>query len=295
MKNLYGVNIFNMLSLGVAYEMQEEFDIIHDHNGHFSLPTANISTTPVVITLHGPLTPEMRRICQNLRRPWLVSITDAQRKLAPDLNYAGTVHNGLPMKDYPFSAGHDGYLLFVGRISMEKGVHFAIQVAQEMDLPLIIAAKLEDADKPYFQEYIEPFLSKQVRWIGEVDEAERNKLMSRAMCFLHPITWEEPFGLTLIESMACGCPVVAFGRGSIPEIIQNRKTGFVVHDIVEMIAAVKNIGKIDRMRCRRYSLRNFSAGRMADNYEEIYRKIVQERTHGHTQFVGHRVSHDPGT
>lgn len=275
-EDLYGVNMFKMLNIGVAYQRQDEFDIIHDHNGFESLPAANIARVPVVTTMHGPFNAEAKRIFQALRKPFVVTISNSQRYTAANLHHAGTVYNGLAMKHYPFSNEHDGYLLFVGRISMEKGTHLAIKTARELDLPLIIAAKLELVDKPYFKEYVEPYLSEQIRWIGEVDETERNRLMSRAMCFLHPVTWHEPFGLTLIEAMACGCPVVAIGLGSIPEIVQNRRTGFVVADLEEMVEAVQNIKAIDRMRCRRHALLSFGAERMATGYEEIYKKIINK-------------------
>jgi glycosyltransferase involved in cell wall biosynthesis len=274
LKDIYGSNIFSLLNLGVAYERQEEFDIIHDHNAHLSLPTANLSKTPVVMTIHGPFTPEIRKAFKTLRNPYIVSISSAQSYPAPDLHYGGTVYNGLEMEHYPFSEEHDGYLLFVGRISMEKGVHYAVQTAVELGLPLIIAAKLEPAERPYFTEYVEPYLSDQIMWVGEVNEEERNKLMSRALCFLHPVTWREPFGLTIIEAMACGCPVIAFDKGSIPELIEHTKTGFVVPDVDTMQDAVLSIDTIDRVKCREHALQNFSAERMAAGYEDVYKKII---------------------
>lgn len=277
LKDIYGSNIWSVANIGTAYSMQEEFDIIHDHIGYLSLPPANTSRTPVVMTMHGPFTPETRQIFNLFRNPHLVTISKAQSYSAPTLNYAGMVYNGLPMEDYPFSAEHEGYLLFVGRISMEKGLHHAIEVAQQLNLPLIIAAKLEQVDRPYYREYVEPFLSEDIKWIGEVDEAERNRLMSKAMCFLHPVTWREPFGLTLIEAGACGCPVVAFDKGSIPEVVENGKTGFVVQDVEAMIDAVENITTIDRSHCREHALEKFNARQMADGYEEIYRRILSER------------------
>lgn len=273
LKDLYGANIWTLFNIGNAYSHFRDFDIIHDHNGFFSLPAANISRTPVVITLHGAFTPENRHIFKVLNKPHLVTISKAQATV-PDLNYAGTVHNGLDLDTYPFSYRHDGYLLFVGRISMEKGVHIAIQIAMNLNLPLIIAAKLDDVDRVYFQNHVEPYLSEKISWVGEVDETERNRLMSRAMCFIHALTWREPFGLTLIESMACGCPVVAFRLGSIPEIIVHGKTGFVVDTVEDMIDAVASIEAIDRVECRRHALKNFSARKMADGYERIYQKIL---------------------
>lgn len=195
----------------------------------------------------------------------------------------GTVYNGLEMQDYSFSSAHDGYLLFVGRISMEKGVHHAIEVAQYLDKELIIAAKLDSVDMSYFQEYVGPRLSDQIRWVGEIDEEERNRLMSRAMAFLHPVTWPEPFGLTMIEAMACGCPVIAFNHGSIPEIVLNGQTGFVVDNTDQMVTAILNIEKIDRVFCRKYALDYFNAQRMADGYEKLYYEILRRGQEGYKQ------------
>jgi glycosyltransferase involved in cell wall biosynthesis len=274
LKDIYGSNIWSLINIGTAYGMQNEFDIIHDHVGFLSLPASELSTTPVVMTLHGAFNLEIREIFTRFKKTNLVTISNAQSFPAPSLNYAGMVHNGLDMENYPFSNQHENYLLYVGRISAEKGVHFAIETAQQLNMPLIIAAKLDPIDKPYFLQYVEPLLSEDIRWIGEVNEKERNELMSKAYCFLHPVMWREPFGLTLIEAMACGCPVVAFDKGSIPEIIENGKTGFVVQDVDSMVDAVSHIDTIDRNYCREYALENFSTKKMTDGYEEIYKKIL---------------------
>ncbi len=274
LKDIYGANMPTMLSLGLAYQRQDEFDIIHDHLVPLSLPIANIARTPVVATNHGPFTPENRKIFQALTSPYIVSISESQAYPVPGIHHVGTVYNGLPMEHYPFSGEHEGYLLYVGRISMEKGVHFAIETAQQLNLPLIIAAKLDPVDQPYFKEYVEPNLSEQIQWIGEVDEEKRNQLMSKAMCFLHPVTWREPFGLTMIEAMSCGAPVVAFDKGSVPEIIKNGETGYVVQDIEGMMDAVNSIHQIDRSKCREYALSTFNDKKMADGYEAVYKKIL---------------------
>lgn len=273
-KNLYGMNNLTLLNIGVAYQMREQFDIIHDHCGIFSLPAANLSTTPVVMTTHGPFTIENRIIYQTLRHPYQVTISNAQKYAVPNLHHAGTVYNGLYMEDYPFSNVSEGYLLCVGRLSAEKGIHFAIDVARNLNLRLIIAAKLEAIDYPYYKQYIRPHLSERIRWVGEVDEPKRNKLMSKALAFLHPVTWREPFGLTLIEAMACGAPVIAFNKGSIPEIVVDGKTGFVVDDTEGMLDAIQNVAKIDRATCREHVIKNFSAARMADGYETLYHQIL---------------------
>lgn len=274
--DLYGLNVWTTLNIGLAYAQHQQFDIIHDHTDPFGAALANLVDIPVVLTKHGPFSSEYKKLFTTFQKPYLVSISDSQAKNVSDLNYMGTVYNGLKMDHYPFSQKNRGYLLFVGRISMEKGVHHAIKAAQILNLPLIIAAKLDRVDIPYFKEYIEPQLSEQIVWVGEVDEKERNQLMSHALAFLHPVTWPEPFGLTLIESMACGCPVIAFDMGSIPEIVANGKTGFVVKDVDEMVEAVSNIGKISRRTCREYSLDNFNEQRMTDGYEDVYYEILDK-------------------
>ena len=275
-KDMYGINNLTLLHTGWAYENQDNFDIIHDHMAPHTLPLANIALTPVVMTVHGPFTPENRKLFTTLRGPHIVTVSQSQAYPVPNINHAGTVYNGLAMGHYPFGAEPGKYLLYVGRISMEKGVHFAIETALQLDIPLIMAAKVEAVDRPYFHEYIEPWLSDRIRWVDEVDEDERNKLMSGALCFLHPVTWREPFGLTLIEAMACGCPVVAFNRGAIPEIIKTGETGYVVEDVETMIEAVGNIGAIDRARCRAHALKHFNAEKMADGYEAVYRKMLTD-------------------
>lgn len=276
-KELYGLNKLMVLHVGAAYTRQDEFDIIHEHNSPLAVPVAQIAKTPVVFTIHNAFDFETQKLFQTLKRPYIVTISKAQAEYTPNINLIGTIYHGLDMRHFPFSSEHDGYLLYVGRISLEKGVHHAIETALYLNLPLIIAAKLEDMDAMYFKEYVGPFLSENIKWIGEVNEEERNKLMSRAMCFLHPVTWREPFGLTLIEAMACGCPVVAFNKGSIPEIIIDGETGFVVNNVIDMIEAVLNIGRIDRLKCREYVLKSFSPQNMADGYEKIYKKILENK------------------
>lgn len=274
LKDVYGTNLWTLLNIGMAYELQDEFDIIHDHMPPISLPAANIASTPVVMTMHSAITAANRRLFQMLKTPPVVTVSDAQLYTLPNLNHAGTIYNGLPMGDYPFGPTAGDYLLYVGRIAMDKGTHIAIEVATQLDLPLIMAAKLSKEDHPYYREYIEQRLSDRVQWIGEVNDEERNKLMAGARCFLHPVAFREPFGLTLIESMACGCPVVAFNQGAIPEIVKTGVTGHVVQDIESMMDAVEEIGDIDRAACREHALENFNERRMADRYEEVYKNVL---------------------
>lgn len=277
-KDLYGANVWQMLNVGTAYLKQDEFDIIHDHVGILSFPTAALCKKPVVATIHGVIDANNKHIYEILgKRINLVTISKSQAITAPHLNYAGTVYNGLSMGQYPFSSESDGYLLAVGRIQPEKGIHHAIEVARQLKLPLIIAAKLEPQYQNYFEESVKPNLYGNISWVGEVDEAERNTLMSRCLALLHPAVWREPFGLTLIEAMACGAPVIGFRRGAVPEIIADGKTGYVVEDVDEMVEAVRRLGKIRREDCRLYSLENFNAARMTDGYEAIYERVVKKK------------------
>ncbi len=280
-KDIYGFNVFSMLNSGEAYKRQSEFDIIHDHNPLIGLPAANLVRTPVVMTWHGPYEKDLIEYFAKLNRTHLVSISDSQASRAPQLKFAGTVYNGLPLHESPFSAEPGKYLLYVGRIDKEKGVHLAMDAAARTPHKLILAAKLDDhvpEIKKYFEGYIKPRLKKyegKVEWIGEVDAQRRDELMKGAICLLHAVTWPEPFGLTLIESMACGCPVIAFNMGSIPEIVRNGVTGFVVSNVTEMAEAIGKIGQIDRRACREHVLVNFTASRMADGYLEVYKKILR--------------------
>lgn len=280
-KDIYGFNTYSLMNQGLAYSMHEKFDVIHDHNAHMGLPIANICPTPVVMTWHGPYDAEMTRYFATLNKPHLVSISKSQSsKVSHHLNFLGTVYNGLPMDNYPYSAEHDGYLLYVGRIDREKGIHHAMDVAIRLKRKLIIAAKVDlevSHIKKYFEEYFMPRLNAHpelIEWVGEVDEAQRNELMKNAMCFLHPVTWPEPFGLTLIEAMACGCPVVAFNNGAIPEVVAHGKTGYVVENADQMVEAVQSIGKISREHCKIYSRTTFSAERMAKGYEAMYKSAI---------------------
>jgi glycosyltransferase involved in cell wall biosynthesis len=277
----FGLNEHTLLHIGHAYQRQNEFDILHDHVTPTSVPTASIATTPTVLTMHRPFTDTegTALLFENLKDLNLVTISNAQARMLKDKNsnIIGTVYNGLQMKEYPFSSAHKGYLLFVGRLSARKGPHLAIKVAQNLGLPLILAAKLQKPDKPYFEKFIKPHLSKKIRWVGEVDEKKRNALMAKALCVLHPVTWPEPFGLTMIEAMACGAPVIGFNLGSIPEVIADGQTGFVVKTLSQMIQAVKKINQIDRNNCRAHVLKNFSVEKMVDQYEEIYRALLTRK------------------
>lgn len=272
--NQFQTSSLRLLGIGIPYQRQDEFDIIHDHNLPFSAPAANLSATPVVATLHGPIDPGNQELYEKLTNPYLISISEAQIPKKNKMNHVTTIYHGFNMNYYPFSEKSEDYLLYVGRIAPKKGLHHAIEVAQKLNRRLIIAAKLDDCHKDYYQKEIMPHLSDQIRWIGEATELERNRLMTHALAFLHPACWEEPFGLTMIESLACGTPVVAFNRGSVPEIVRNGKVGYVVENADEMVKAISEIDRINRGDCRRYALSNFNVEKMTNEYELVYSTIL---------------------
>lgn len=280
----YGLNEWTLLNIGYAYKMQEKFDIIHDHTAPTSILSAGLAHTPTVLTMHRPFTENNKVMYQTLDNVNLVAISNAQAKMGKNLNIQGMVYNGLEMNHYPFVEKPDKYLLYIGRLDLEKGVHIAIEVAQRTNMPLIIAGKLDSVWKEFYMEFVEPALEdKRIQWVGEVNEQERNELMSHAYATLHPVTWPEPFGLTMIETMACGSPLVALRQGSIPEVVQHGKTGFVVDTADEMVEAVKKLDQIDRSYCREYALKTFNASKMADAYEAIYEKILAQKDVRHVK------------
>lgn len=269
---------FTVAEVAKVYKLAEKFDIIHNHAwpDYLTFAAASQSKTPTVTTLHNPFFPETRRVFDEYKNLNFVSISNNQRKSNKKLNYCGTVYNSIPVEKFPYSKNHDDYLLHVGRISLQKGTHIAIDVATSLKKELIIAAKLDPWEVEYFNQYVAPRLSNgHVHWVGEVDEAERNKLMSKALCLVNPITWKEPFGLAMIESMACGAPVASFKNGSAPEIVEHGKTGFVVENEKQMVRAIKKIGSLERKECRKHVKEKFSVKQMVDSYEDIYRKVIE--------------------
>lgn len=268
-------NTYTHLHLSMVYKMQDSFDVIHDHTGVMGAIFASFSKTPVVRTLHTAINNVDRDIYAYLYEQFLVPISESQKKTAPGLGYTEVVYNGLDFTGYPFTQSYQDYLLYVGRIAPQKGVHFAIETAQKTNLPLIIAAKYEEAlHKDYFANKIKPHLKGKIQWVGEVNEKIRNELFSHALASLHPVTWPEPFGLTLIEAMRCGSPVIAFNKGSIPEVVKNNKTGYVVNSVDEMVSAVAKLHKIDRRNCYQHAVKHFTAKQMTDGYEAIYNRAI---------------------
>lgn len=260
-----------------------DFDVIHSHLDFLGFPLARRHSVPVVTTLHGRLDlPELVPVFREFSEMPLVSISDAQRKPIPWANWQATIHHGLPRDLYTFHAQPEGYLAFLGRISVEKRPDHAIEIAKRTGLPLRIAAKVDPADRQYFQSEIEPLLDHPlVEFIGEISDAEKNEFLGHAAAVVCPYDWPEPFGLVLIEALACGTPVLAYRRGSIPEIIEDGTTGFVCETLSEMAEAAGRISLIDRRRCRAAFDQRFTADRMARDYVALYERIVEEGTLQH--------------
>lgn len=253
-----------------------EYDIVHYHIDYLHFPASHCSKKAHLTTLHGSLgIPELQSLYNMYREPPVVSISHSQRTPLPQANWVGTVYHGLPETLFQpvYSVGK--YLAFLGRVSPEKGLDDAIRISKAVGIPLKIAAKVDAADREYFEKVISPMLSDPlIEFIGEVNEHEKQNFIGDAMALLFPIKWFEPFGLVMIESLACATPVVAYGRGSVSEILNDGVDSFVVNNVEEAIAAVRNLNSIDRHSCRSTFDRRFTARHMAENYLQVYREVI---------------------
>jgi glycosyltransferase involved in cell wall biosynthesis len=265
----------------------EKFDIVHSHLDHFGYPLARLANRPVVTTLHGRLDlPELEVLHHQVTDVPLVSISDAQRQPAPRANWAATVYHGIPLDTLTLNPRRGAYLAWLGRISPEKGLDTAIEVARRADMPIKIAARKPLANKEdpnvrrdweYYTSVVEPLLQEgSVELVGQVDEAEKNGFLCGAAALLFPISWPEPFGLVMVEALACGTPVLAFRHGSVPEVLEHGVTGFICDTEDEMVDAVRRIDEIDRSRCRAEVERRFTPAIMADAYERVYERLIRE-------------------
>jgi glycosyltransferase involved in cell wall biosynthesis len=264
-----------LMMLDEVRRRAHEFDVLHFHMDLFHFPTFTDIAGQTVTTLHGRLDlPDLQPFYRRFRDFPLVSISDDQRGPLPGAHWAGTVYHGLPLELHRFVPSTDqGYLAFLGRISPEKRPDRAIEIARRTGLPLRIAAKVDNTDRAYFEQQIEPLLADPlVEFVGEIGDADKSEFLGNARALLFPIDWPEPFGLVVIESMACGTPVIAFARGSVPEIVEDGVTGFIVDNIEEAVRAVRRLPELDRREVRRRFEQRFSAGRMASDYLEIYRQ-----------------------
>jgi len=273
---------YTLIEMGEVYSRADDFDIIHNHNDYLGFSFARLSSTPTITTTHGRLDlSEVRRIYGYYREQRLVSISHDQRTWLPDANWVGTVHNAIDIGNYHFRPDPGDYLVFLGRISPEKRPDRAIEIARDVGMRLIIAAKVDKVDQDYFDHAIEPLIRHNrslIEFIGEVDEQGKDELLGGAWAYLFPVDWPEPFGLTMAEAMATGTPVIGPRMGSVPEVVADGKTGFVCDKLSEMIEAVRRVEEIDRRACREHVEQNFSPTAIAEGYERVYEAVVERGT-----------------
>jgi glycosyltransferase involved in cell wall biosynthesis len=275
-----GVTQYELRHALACFERADEFDVINDHSGPLGALAGGVVDVPVLHTVHGPLGGEPGLLYKSLNvvapEVGLISLSMNQRKPLPDLNWAANCPNALELEVYPVHPHKGEYLLFLGRMSADKGAHRAIEVAKEAGLPLLLAGKMQDhAEKEYFEAHVRPNLGWGIEYLGEVDHAEKVDLLQNARVTLFPIEWEEPFGLVMIESMACGTPVLATRWGAVPEVIDDGRTGIVVDDYRDMAGQIERAAGLDPMECRRYVEERFSSERMVRDYEDAYAKALE--------------------
>jgi len=268
---------YTVIELGKVADRAGEFDLIHSHIDYFGFPLSRLTQTPVITTLHGRLDlPELQDVYAEFPEVPLVSISEAQRHPLPHATWLSTVYNGIDLRHFTFGEHPGNYLAFLGRISPEKCADRAIEIARAVGMPLRIAAKVDPVDEEYFTEKIQPLLrDPRVEFVGEIDEAQKDEFLGNAFAYLFPINWPEPFGITMIEAMACGTPVIAMSHGSVPEVVVDGRTGFICRSMTEMIASVQQVGRLDRRACRAHVAERFSVERMVDGYEAAYRRVLE--------------------
>ena len=261
------------LHISSLFEQGDEFDLIHNHFDYLPLTYSKMTTTPVLTTIHGFSSPSIIPVYEKYNNSChYISISNADR--ADSLDYLATVYNGIQCDQFPFQNKAQQYLLFLGRIHNDKGTREAIEIAKSVNIKLIIAGPVQG--KEYFSKYVEPHLNQQhVEFVGMVGPEQRNTLLGNALALLHPIQFDEPFGLTVVESMACGTPVIAFNRGSMPELIEDGLNGFLVDDVAGAAEAVGQLNQINRYACRKHVESNFSAELMVQGYLSAYQQLLE--------------------
>jgi len=278
-----GITDHNSSQISIEYDVANaaacfgragDFDIIHNNAGFPAMIMAQFVATPVLTTLHRLLTREYDSLWPTYKGYYNTLSRSAKGDL-PNKGYLGAVYNAIDCQNFPFAGKGEGYLLFLSRISPLKGAHTAIQVAKRVGRSLTLAGNIESKEQEYFEKEVLPLIDGRiVKFFGEADREQKKRLFAGADCLLFPIDWEEPFGLVMVEAMACGTPVIALNRGAVSEVVVDGGTGFIVGTVDEMVDAVGRIGEIDRRRCREHVERNFNVPRMVDNYLVLYQRIL---------------------
>jgi glycosyltransferase involved in cell wall biosynthesis len=270
--------VHHFLMLEKVFSLASEFELIHFHIDYLHFPLSRWCGLTQLSTLHGRLDiPDLALLHAEFREMPLISISDAQRGPIPSAVWLGTVYHGLPEDLFSFHGTPGNYLAFLGRISPEKRVDRAIEIAKRSGMPLKIAAKIDKVDQEYFAAVIKPLLDHRlVEFVGEIGGKEKEEFLGNAYAVMFPIDWPEPFGLVMIEAMACGTPVIAWRHGSVPEVMEEGMTGFIVQELDEAVQAIEKLAGFDRRQCRQVFERRFTADRMASDYVSIYQRFVGE-------------------
>ena len=271
----------HMLMLENVVQRAAEFDIVYFHTDYLHFPLSRREQITHVTTLHGRLDlPDLVPLYQEFREMPVISISNGQREPLPWANWQATVYHGLPADMYQFRDKTGTYLAFLGRVSPEKRVDRAIEIAKQVGIPLKLAAKVDRVDKDYFETVVEPLLRHPfVEFVGEIGEGEKEEFLSNAYALLFPIDWPEPFGLVIIEAMACGTPVIAYRGGAVPEVMEEGHTGFIVEGLEDAVDAVRRVPELSRKRCREAFDHRFTAARMAHDYVQVYERLTNTRQH----------------
>lgn len=297
-ENLYSLNTpwsapnYNILNLIEAFSHEKEFDIIHTHIDKFDLLFRSHSKVPTIATLHNIIWAtwkektgewhDLQALVQNYSRfPKLpyISISDKYRKICPaKINFAKTIYHGIKIENFTFNPHPDDYFVWFGRITEIKGPHIAVKLAKRLGLKLVIAGVFRSkTDKKFFDEHIKPNLSNKIKFIGAItSNEEKSKLLGNAKALIYPLLWDEPFGIVLIETQACGTPVIALNRGAAKEIVKDGKTGFIVKDEKEMMESISRIDSLSRQDCRKWVEDNFTVEKMVENHEKLYYQLIKK-------------------
>lgn len=276
--NRIHLSIPEMLHGVQAYKEADNYDLIHDHTNCGPV-FAGFVKTPVLVTLHGDFNDDTRRFYSNFAfDAYYNSISDYQRQCFPDLNYVGTVYNAINIDEYEFKKNKDDFLLSLSRICFQKGTHLAIEAALKSGNRLMITGKIDSGlDRAYFKEKVEPLIDDEnIVYLGETSNDEKKDLLAKAKCLLFPIQWAEPFGLVMVEAMASGTPVIALRNGSVPEVVEDGVTGFIVDDIDGLIESIWKLDQISPNDCRERVVKNFSPEKMAQEYLKLYKMIIEK-------------------
>jgi glycosyltransferase involved in cell wall biosynthesis len=272
-----GMVVPEMRHVMAAYDAVKDFDIVHDHTVAGPVYAEKFPDLKVVTTIHGPFNDELTDFYGRIgHRVPIIAISHNQRRHVPDVPIARVIHHGLDVSEFPVGRGDGGYLLFLGRMAPEKGAHRAMEAAYKAGVPLLMAAKMREPwEFDYFETYVKPYLNQDIQYLGEVPHEEKLALLAGARALLNPIRWAEPFGLVMIEAMACGTPVLAFPEGAAPEIVEDGKTGFLCHDEVDMADAIGHVGHLDRAACREAVEGYFSEKRMVSEHLALFEELIR--------------------